>query len=130
MGRVFKNIRKIDTVLCIAWILAIISAFFVHPGKEYLGYIDFVDPRMKNQVIVLETNTKYTPRLTVYSLAKGNTLDLKMKKPLFNKYKIVEGTTLKIKKSERKPKYKKTENGFEIVSGEFDWWIRDCEVIK
>ncbi|WP_026521405.1 SLC13 family permease [Butyrivibrio sp. VCB2001] len=41
MGRVFKNIRKIDTVLCIAWILAIISAFFVHPGKEYLGYIDF-----------------------------------------------------------------------------------------
>ncbi len=41
MGRVFKNICKIDTVLCIAWILAIISAFFVHPGKEYLGYIDF-----------------------------------------------------------------------------------------
>ena len=41
MGRVFKYIRKIDTVLCIAWILAIISAFFVHPGKEYLGYIDF-----------------------------------------------------------------------------------------
>ena len=41
MGRVFKNIRKIDTVLCIAWILAVISAFFVHPGKEYLGYIDF-----------------------------------------------------------------------------------------
>ena len=41
MGRVFKNIRKIDTVLCIAWILAIISAFFVHPSKEYLAYIDF-----------------------------------------------------------------------------------------
>ena len=41
MGRVFKNIRKIDTVLCIAWILALISAFFVHPGKEYLSYIDF-----------------------------------------------------------------------------------------
>ncbi|WP_024866065.1 SLC13 family permease [Butyrivibrio sp. FCS014] len=41
MGKLFKNIRKIDTVLGIAWILAIISAFFVHPGKEYLGYIDF-----------------------------------------------------------------------------------------
>ena len=41
MGRVFKNIRKIDTVLCIAWILAIISTFFVHPSKEYLAYIDF-----------------------------------------------------------------------------------------
>lgn len=41
MRRVFKNIRKIDTVLSIAWILAIISAFFVHPSKEYLAYIDF-----------------------------------------------------------------------------------------
>ena len=41
MGKVLKNIRKIDTVLCIAWILAIISAFFVYPSKEYLGYIDF-----------------------------------------------------------------------------------------
>ena len=41
MGKVLKNIRKVDTVLCIAWILAIISAFFVYPSKEYLGYIDF-----------------------------------------------------------------------------------------
>ncbi len=38
----FKNkLKKPDTVLTIAWILAIISAFFVHPGKAYLGYIDF-----------------------------------------------------------------------------------------
>ncbi len=38
-----KKIRfkKPDTVLTIAWILAIISAFFVHPTKDYLGYIDF-----------------------------------------------------------------------------------------
>ncbi len=40
--RSFKNkFKKPDTVLTIAWILAIISAFFVHPGKAYLGYIDF-----------------------------------------------------------------------------------------
>lgn len=32
---------KQDPVLCIAWILAIGSAFFVHPGPEYIGYIDF-----------------------------------------------------------------------------------------
>lgn len=42
-----KKIRSVlnkmihDPVLCIAWILAIISAFAVHPDKEYLGYIDF-----------------------------------------------------------------------------------------
>ena len=34
-------LKKIDKVLVISWILAIISAFFVHPGKEYISYIDF-----------------------------------------------------------------------------------------
>lgn len=34
-------LKKIDKVLLISWILAIISAFFVHPGKEYISYIDF-----------------------------------------------------------------------------------------
>ena len=32
---------KQDPVLIAAWILAVISAFFVRPDKEYLGYIDF-----------------------------------------------------------------------------------------
>jgi len=32
---------KVDPVLAAAWILAIVSAFFVHPTKEYLSYIDF-----------------------------------------------------------------------------------------
>lgn len=32
---------KSDPVLIAAWTLAVISAFFVHPGREYLGYIDF-----------------------------------------------------------------------------------------
>jgi len=32
---------KKETVFTIATILAIISAFFVHPSKEYIGYIDF-----------------------------------------------------------------------------------------
>lgn len=37
---VFKKIKS-DPVLCIAWILAIVSMFLIKPDKEYLGYIDF-----------------------------------------------------------------------------------------
>ena len=36
-----KKKISIDPVLFVAWVLAIISAFFVHPDKEYPGYIDF-----------------------------------------------------------------------------------------
>ena len=36
-----KEFIKKEAVLSVATILAIISMFFVHPDKEYLGYIDF-----------------------------------------------------------------------------------------
>lgn len=36
-----KLIKKLDPVLAVAWVLAIVSAFFVKPSKEYIGYIDF-----------------------------------------------------------------------------------------
>lgn len=43
--KVFTNklieFLKKETVLCVALALAIISAFFVAPDKEYIGYIDF-----------------------------------------------------------------------------------------
>ena len=35
------NWCKKEAVLTIAFVLAIVSAFLVHPDKEYLGYIDF-----------------------------------------------------------------------------------------
>lgn len=35
------NFIKKDAVLTIAWVLAIISAFIVHPSAEYADYIDF-----------------------------------------------------------------------------------------
>ncbi len=40
-NKIEKKKFKPDAVLTIAWILAMVSAFFVHPGKEYLEYIDF-----------------------------------------------------------------------------------------
>ena len=32
---------KQETVLCAAWVLAVVSMFFVHPDLEYISYIDF-----------------------------------------------------------------------------------------
>lgn len=40
MKRVVTFIKK-ETVLLAAWVLALISAFFVKPSGAYLGYIDF-----------------------------------------------------------------------------------------
>ncbi|MCR5670537.1 MAG: citrate transporter [Butyrivibrio sp.] len=39
--RAKKRKLNLDPVLLIAWILAVVSAFFVKPSAAYLGYIDF-----------------------------------------------------------------------------------------
>ena len=39
-----ENTKKkvsVDPVLCVAFVLAIISAFIIKPGREYISYIDF-----------------------------------------------------------------------------------------
>ncbi len=36
-----KKSKKLDIVMTIAWLLAIISALIIHPSAEYLSYIDF-----------------------------------------------------------------------------------------
>lgn len=40
MEKVFQFIKK-EAVLCIALVLAVVSAFIIPPDKEYAGYIDF-----------------------------------------------------------------------------------------
>ena len=40
MSKIIAFIKK-ETILSIAWLLAILSAFLVHPSVKYLGYIDF-----------------------------------------------------------------------------------------
>lgn len=102
----------------------------INDQKEFLGYIDYVDPESTKQVIVLDINTKYTPKLTVYSLSKGNTIDMKIKNTLFKKNKICEGMIIKIKECQKKPAYKKTDDGFEIIPNKFNWWIQGLEVVE
>lgn len=41
MGRTVLNFIKKEIVLCVAGVLAIATAFVVHPSKAYIDYIDF-----------------------------------------------------------------------------------------
>ena len=40
VSKILQFLKK-ETVLTIAWIAAVVSMFFVPPGAEYVGYIDF-----------------------------------------------------------------------------------------
>lgn len=103
----------------------------INSQKEYLGYVDYIDNSYGQAVYVLSINTKYSPVLSVYSLRKGTTTQVKMSKKLFNAKRISEGVILKVNKLEAKCKYKKNPDGtFTKITTEKEWWITDCVVME
>ena len=72
MRRIWGIIKK-DTVLMIAWILAVLSCFFVKPSFEYFEYIDYnyyLDIQLRDDGVPI--SAKYNKKETIYSL--GNIL--------------------------------------------------------
>lgn len=91
--------------------------------KEYLGYIDYVDKSKKNMVFIMSVDTKYSPRIEAYSIAKGNIMTLKIKKSTFNKDKLNVGDIIQINGFKRKNKLKYKDGDYIPVPNEYDWWL-------
>ena len=73
---------------------------------------------------VLAVDTKYSPRLKLYSLKNGTTLDVKIDKRTFNKDKLEVGDIVRINGTKEKPKSRKNENGeWEQVPGTKELWV-------
>ena len=97
---------------------------------ENLGYIDIVDNQYKGYVVVLETETKYTPKVKVYALANGNTLTVKVAKKDFNRNPLQKGDIVHITNQKKKARMKMSAEGkFVPVEGEFDWWATKYEMV-
>lgn len=98
---------------------------------RYLGYVDIIDPEFQGFVVAMSVNAKYSPRLSIYSLAKGTTMTVKIPKPQFRKNPIEDGDVIHITNQKKKVRVHMTDEGkFEPTEGEYDWWITDYEVIK
>jgi DNA polymerase-3 subunit alpha len=95
-----------------------------------LGYIDIVDPQYKMFVVVLDVETKYTPKIKIYALANGNTLYVKMAKKDFSRNPVQTGDIIKITDQKKKARVKMSPDGkFVPVEGEYDWWITKFEMM-
>lgn len=83
--------------------------------KTYLGYIDLVDPTKPTKAVILDINTKYTPKLSLYRLYDGQTISVKLKKKDYENNPISSGMIIDYRIT-KKPAWKKDEN---------DNWIQD-----
>lgn len=96
----------------------------IEAQTEHLGYITIVDPKYSRMAAVLDIDTKYSPKLKMYSLKNGTTLDCKIDKKTFNKEKLSKGDIIRISGTKNKPKVRKNADGeWETIQGTSELWI-------
>ena len=82
----------------------------IEAQKEFLGYIDLVDPTKPTKAIILDVNCKYTPKITLYRLGDGQTVSVKLQKKSYENNPISSGMIIDYR-TETKPAWTKDANG-------------------
>lgn len=95
---------------------------------DVVGYISAVYNVDKNYCLVTDVNTKYSPRVTLYSLGTGKEVGCKINKAMFNQTPFKRGQLIKCGRFYEKFKQRKTENGWEQTD-EREWWLESYELI-
>lgn len=102
--------------------------------KEYLGYVDYANPELdKRYVLVMNLDTRFSPRFNAHCLNNGKTEQIKVyKEPrgrrmnnitYYSDIPFKEGDILFCKKFNQKPQSRKTEDGWEQIPGTLEWWL-------
>ena len=91
---------------------------------EHLGYIDIMDKQYDRMAVVVSLDTKYSPKLKMYSLKNGRTMDCKIQKKIFNRNKLSKGDIVVVMGTNYKPKSKKNDKGeWEPIPGTKELWL-------
>lgn len=96
---------------------------------DTVGYISAVYNVDKNYCLVTDVNTKYSPRVTLYSLGTGKEVGCKINKAIFNQTPFKRGQLIKCGRFYEKFKQRKTENGWEQTDIK-EWWLESYELIE
>ena len=99
--------------------------------NEYLGYFTMSGDQYKGLGYVREVDTKYSPKLTVYGLRRGETFSCKIDKRTFNKNKLKKGDLIRIIGQCTKPRSKLNEQGeWEPIPGVTDIWLTKYQIVE
>ena len=94
---------------------------------DVLGYIDIIDKKYAGYCVCTDLNVDYSPRLSLYALANGNTIPVKVDKKLFRKNPIKRGDVVKIIDQQKLPKTKKVDGNW-IKLDEIEWWVSEYKI--
>lgn len=124
-----KMFTKVDTYHLLKYLVAIIEVpqtsiiEKIKYQSELLGYISIKSEQYKGVGFVTSVDSKYAPKLKIYALANGNTIDCKIDKRTFNCNKLSVGDLVRIEGTTYKPQQRRTETGFEPIPGTKVLWL-------
>lgn len=102
----------------------------VKAQAEHLGYLDITDNRYSRMLVVMSIDTKYSPRLKVYSLKNGTMLEVRIDKKTYNKNKLEKCNIIRVLSQTKKPKLRRLENGtYEPITGTSEIWLKKYEKV-
>ena len=95
---------------------------------DALGYIDIVDKKYKGYCYVTDVETKFSPKLTLYAMANGGTIKVKVDKRTYGRNPVQKGNIIKVIDSYKKPKVYKDGDKW-VETSEKEWWIAEYKII-
>lgn len=96
---------------------------------EFLGYLDYVNPKAKGYGYVLNVDTKYSPKINLYCLDTGDTITVKLNKRDYNDNPFKENTII-VYKTEQRNKSRKVDGKWIKSLEEFEPWITNYKILK
>lgn len=103
-------------------------------SMEYLGYVDVVDKKYKGFCVVMDLDVDYSPKLNLYALANGNTIQVKIEKRIFKNQPLKRGDIIKVIDQYRQKKMRA--NGKDVKgktifveTDDYEWWVTDYKIV-
>lgn len=93
--------------------------------RELLGRNVYIDPKLKYQGFVIDVNTSFSPKITLYDLSTGKTETIKCYKKTFAEQPLAKGMIITYY-TESKPKSRLNPETkqFEKIPNEFEQWFK------
>jgi len=92
---------------------------------EFMGYVDIKDLKYAKMILITGVDTKYSPKLSIYSLSNGKSMMVKINKRSFSRSKLEIGDVIYVDGYETKPQstFDEATNSYVSVVGTKEMWI-------
>lgn len=94
---------------------------------EFMGYLDYVNPKLKNTGYVFSIDKKYSPKIEMYLLDTGEMVTYKLSKKDYAEHPFTEHSILRFT-TDKRNKSRLIEGKWVKQLDEFEWWINNYVV--